>query len=187
MFRYIALGLWAGLCLAQPAPGNAAGPPPPGVDEALRARIKEFYQLQVDAKYRQAEALVAEDSKDAYYNSQKPKYLNFEMRDIEYSNDFTHAKATVACETIVNIAGFTGTPLKIPMRTYWKLENGEWFWYLDNQQVRQTPFGPTVPSAGSRPAGSPPVLPPVLPTNTGFVMGKVKADKGAAKAPAKKS
>lgn len=36
---------------------------PPNVDEALRARITEFYQYFVDGKFRDADGLVADDSK----------------------------------------------------------------------------------------------------------------------------
>jgi len=160
--------LCVGLCLAQ-------GKPPAGVDEALRARINQFFQFMVDAKYRQAESLIAEDSKDFYYNGQKPKYLSFELKTIEYSDNFTRAKATTLCETIVTMAGFAGQPIKLNAQTSWKLVDGEWFWYIDPATVHRTPFGNMTPGTGPRPPG----MPASIPTDGGFAMGKIKSDKQA--------
>jgi hypothetical protein len=51
----------------------------PEVDPARSARIGEFYQEQVGGKFRQAEALVAEETKDYFYSpSQAPL---FELRN----------------------------------------------------------------------------------------------------------
>jgi hypothetical protein len=164
MFRYIALSLWAGLCLAQTAPGNTAGPPPPGVDEALRARINQFYQLQVDAKYRQAESLVAEDTKDFYYAAGKPKYLSFEISQIIYSDNFTRAKAVTLCEEHILVLGFADKPIKAPIRSTWKLVDGEWFYYVDPDSLGQTPIGLKSPNAGVKGNGAPPGMPAGMPT-----------------------
>jgi hypothetical protein len=148
MFRYIAFILWAGLCMAQTVPGNTAGPAPPGVDEALRARVHEFYQLQVDAKYRQAEALVAEDTKDFYYASGKPKYLSFEISQVFYSDNFTRAKVVTLCEERILVLGFADKPIKAPIRSTWKLVDGQWFYYVDPDSLGQTPIGLKSPNAG---------------------------------------
>ena len=163
------LFLCASLCLAQTSPGK----PPAGVEEALKPRINQFFQFLVDSKFRQAEALVAEESKDTYYNSQKPKYLSFELKNIEYTDDFTRAKATVACETMLAIPGFAGTPLKVSVGSSWKLVNGEWMWYIDPEALHRTPFGTMTPGPGTRPPGAP----AVLPTDPGFALAKVKPDK----------
>ncbi len=68
---------------------------PPEVDAALRARISKFYQAHVDGKYRLAEPLVAEDTKDFFYQANKPHYLSFGITRIDYSDNFTKAKATI--------------------------------------------------------------------------------------------
>ena len=164
MFRYIALTLWAGLCLAQTAPGNTADPPPPGVDEALRARIKEFYQLQVDGKYRQAEALVADDTKDFYYTAGKPKYLSFEISQIFYSDNFTGAKVVTLCEEYLLVLGFTDKPIKAPIRSTWKLVDGQWFYYVDPDSLGMTPVGLKSPNAGVKGNGAPPGMPAGMPS-----------------------
>jgi hypothetical protein len=161
--------LCAGLGLAQ----GPSEKPPAEVDEALRARINQFFQFLVDAKYRQAEALVAEDSKDAYYNGQKPKFLTYELKDIEYSEQATRAKATLMCETVVAVPGFAGRPIKVSVGSTWKLVDGQWFWYVDPETARRTPFGTMTPGPGTRPPG----MPAALPTDPGFAMGKIKVDK----------
>ena len=144
----------AAACSAQ-SPTDLFTRAPKGVDEALRARISEFYQDHVDAKYRQAESLVAEETKDFFYSSNKPKYLSFEIRQIDYSDDFTKAKATVVCEQYVMMPGFVNKPLKVPTPSYWKMVDGKWYWYVDQDALRRTPFGtvdPKAPGQGSVPA-----------------------------------
>src|ERR1044071_5965016 len=88
-------------CLSAQAPADLFHKAPPAVDEALRARIAKFYQLHVDSKFRQAEALVAEDSKDFFYSANKPKYLGFEIKQIIYSDDFTKARAVVITQMVI--------------------------------------------------------------------------------------
>jgi hypothetical protein len=170
MLRFTALCLCAGLVLAQAAPKK----PPKRVDEALRARASEFFQDFVDGNFRKAEALVAEDSKDTYYNAQKAKYRSYELKDIQYSDHFTRAKVTAICETEVTIVGFAGQVLKVPVGSNWKLENGEWYWYIDPDELHKTPFGVSHSTPGARPSG-----PPVIPTDAGFAMHKIKPDKSA--------
>ena len=56
------------MCVGQTSAPPAEAPPPE-VDQALRARISEFYQDHVDGKFRQAEALVAAETKDSFYGA----------------------------------------------------------------------------------------------------------------------
>jgi hypothetical protein len=169
MLRFTTPLLCAALCLAQ----TPTSEPPADVDAALRARVNQFFQFLVENKYRQAEALVAEESKDFYYDAQKPKYLSYALKDIQYSDGFTRATATVLCETVVAIAGFAGQPVKVPVGSTWKLVDGQWFLFMDPETARRTPFGHATPGPGTRPPGAP----PVLPTSPDFALHKVKADK----------
>ncbi len=171
MLRFTTLCLCAGLCLAQ-TPGEK---PPAQVEEALRARAQEFFQDFVDGNFRKGEALVAEDSKDIYYNAQKSKYLSYELKDIQYSDNFTRAKVTAICETQVAIPGFAGQVLKVPVGSNWKLENGQWYWYIDPEELHKTPFGVAHPAPGPRSVAPP--APPAIPPDPGFALQKVKADK----------
>src|SRR5262245_19656348 len=79
--------------------------PPAKVDKALRARISEFYDDHVKGDFRKAEPLVAEDTKNFFYSQNKPKYLSYDISRIEYSDNFTKAKATVLCEQYVMMPG----------------------------------------------------------------------------------
>ena len=160
------------VCFAQ-APADLFNKPPADVDRALRARISEFYQDHVDGKFRQADALVAEDTKEFYFASNKPKYLSFEIQRIDYSEGFTRAKATILCEQYVMMPGFTDKPLKVPTPSTWKLVDGQWYWYVDQSALRQSPFGVMQPGTG--PSSGLPAVP--TGKDLDFIFTQVKADK----------
>jgi hypothetical protein len=179
MFRFILLAIFATGSFAQ----NASDPfnrPPADVDQALRARMTEFYELHVKGEFRKAEALVAEDSKDLYYNSTKTKYLSFEIGRIDYSDNFTRAKATVVCEQYIMLPGFMGSPMKVPLASTWKLVDGIWYYYEDPNAVRTDPIGNRMgpgPPRASAPASRPiPAIPVTVPDS---FYKQVKADKAS--------
>jgi hypothetical protein len=178
MYRVALLGLMlaAGSADAQENPFLKA---PAEVDNALRARIWEFFDLHVKGQFRKAEELVAEDTKDFFYTHNKPQYVGFEITKIEYSDHFTKAKATVLCEQYVVIPGFTDKPMKVPTPSTWKLENGNWYWYVDPEALRMTPWGkmtagPALPGAKPSPAVSTAMLDNVT---VDMVLKQVKVDK----------
>jgi len=145
-----------------PAPPAQAPPPaspkaPPEVDAALRARITEFYQFEVDGKFNKALPLVAEDTKDLFVGSSKPTYQSFEIRSIHYSDDFTKAEVLLMVTRLLPIQGFMGHPLPTKMTSRWKLENGQWCYYVDPQKdLPTTPFrGMPVPGMAAPPGGMP--------------------------------
>src|SRR5262249_33966210 len=140
MHRFALFVLATGLCFAQ-NPTDLFTQAPKPVDDALRARITEFLQYHVDGRFRLAEQLVAEDTKDFFYTANKPKYVGFEIRNIQYSDEFTKAKATVVVQQYVLMPGLTDKPLSVPIASYWKIENGKWMWYLDQERLRNTPWG----------------------------------------------
>ena len=126
-------------------------PAPPEVDAALRARISQFYQLEVAGKFNQALQLVAEDTKDLFVGSSKPTYQTFEIQLIRYSDDFTKAQVVVLVTRLLPIQGFMGHPIPTRLPSRWKLENGQWCFYADPQKdLPATPFGP-LPIPGMRP------------------------------------
>lgn len=150
---------------------------PPNVDAALRSRVQIFFQAHVDGKPRIADQVVADDSKDLFFEIPKPRYLSFEIQKIEYSDGFTKAKATVNCEEEVAMMGLGTMKVKMPRVSTWKLEDGEWFWYLDKNAVRDTPFGPI--GGSERKAGepsSPFQAPKDSPTLQGLT-GRITVDK----------
>jgi hypothetical protein len=179
MLRFIAVLVLAAAAYAQ-SPADLFNRPPADVEQALRARISEFYQDQVDGKFRQAEALVADDTKDLYYTASKTKYLSFEIRRIDYSEGFTRAKAVVLLEQYVMIPQFANKPFKVPTPSTWKLVNGQWYWWVDPEALRESPFGKMTPGPNS--AAGAPGVPPAIPSAKDIekkMAAQVKADKAA--------
>jgi hypothetical protein len=148
IFPAVAITAWA----QQPSPAAAEA------EAALRARVDQFYQLQIDKKYRQAEAFVAEDTKDDYYNSSKSRIKTESIEKIELLDDNSRAKVTVKRKVVV------ATPLgdqdfDMLAPSTWKLENGQWVWYIDHNAPIQTPFGPIARlpvDSAKGPVGQPP-------------------------------
>jgi hypothetical protein len=159
---------------------------PPEVDEALRARVTKFYQAHVDGKYRRADEVVAEDSKDAFFEARKPHYRKFELSRILYSDEFRKAKVTVICGTDMLIPlGGMRIPANVPITTTWKLVDGQWFWYIEPDTGRETPWGTMKP--GPEPAaGASAMPPPPLPKGNelGALSGMVRVDKSEVRLPA---
>jgi hypothetical protein len=172
MFRFAAMILLAGLACAQ----QPAEKPPAGVDEALRARAQEFYHYFETQEYRKAEKYVAEDSQDFYYNHNKPHFLSTAIQTIKYTDHFTHATVVILAEQYIMMPGFAGTPMKVPMSSTWKIEDGQWFWYVDPIELRRTPFG-LIPEKSNAPA--PGTLPTSIPTTPEFALNLVKVESTA--------
>lgn len=148
MQRISLLLLLAGIAAAQDqSPFNK---PPADMDVALRARIKEFYDYHVAGEFRKADALVAEDTKDYFFTSRKPQYISCEISRIDYFEKFTKAKAVIMCLMYVPMPGFNDKPVQMPTPSAWKIENGKWFWYVDQKEVRNTPFGVMTPGPAIR-------------------------------------
>jgi len=173
MLRFPILPFVAIACFAQ-NPADLFNKPPAEVDQALRERMTEFFDLHVKKQFRKAEELVAEDTKDFFYSHDKPAYLSFEIKDITYSENFTKAKATVLCEQRVMLPGFADKPVKFPIPSTWKVENGKWVWYVDQEALRQSPFGKM--TAGPNASGAP-GLPASIPSDFSFILKQVRVEK----------
>lgn len=174
--RVALLPLAAALSLNAQAPFDLFEKAPPDVDQALRARITRFYQAHQDGKFRLADEMVAEDTKDFFFAANKTRYLSFEIVKISYSDQFTKAKATVLCETQIAMPGFAGRPVKIAVASTWKVERGEWYWYVAPEELNMTPFGRMSGGPGT---GNPLGAPPAMPQNPATLLTLVKADRSS--------
>jgi len=117
---------------------------PPAAEEAKQAlisRVNQYYQLMQDKKYRQAEAFVADESKDDYYNGKKPDIKAFEITRVAMGDQDKTAVVTVKTKFVVLMMGVGAQIFDMPTPTYWKLENGQWSWYLPEEVKHATPFG----------------------------------------------
>jgi hypothetical protein len=146
--KFCCMALWALSSLAQ-NPAEQFAKAPPDVDSALRERVTKFYQAHVDGKFRAADAFVEEASKDAFFAMDKPRCTSFQVGLITYSQDFTRAVVMVGCDTQLTLPLAGGPmPVKMPVRSVWKLVDGQWFWYAEppNQAEVKTPFGTHKPN-----------------------------------------
>ena len=140
---------------------QAAAPAPPvEVEQALRARVTEFFQDFVDGKFRQAINLVAEDTQDAYFSSPKAEYKGFKIEGIDFSDNFAKANVLLTMKQIwkLKAEGFLqDTVVDAPMTTAWKVENGKWVFY----QPPPPPDGWVTPMGASqgfrKPDGTTPI------------------------------
>jgi hypothetical protein len=123
-------------------PASAFDKPPADVDDALRARVTEFYRLQVDGKFRKAEDWVADSAKDDFYAAGKPSIKDFKIDQITYSEHYTRAKVTMVGKTMVSFMGMSAPQLMdMPFPSFWKMDNGKWCFYYFVDSEHMTPFG----------------------------------------------
>jgi hypothetical protein len=105
--------------------------PPPDVDAALRGRVNEFMTDHVTGNFMKAFELVAEDTREYYFGTQKNQYLSYEVGDITYSDNFTKAVVDVQGKRKIRLSPeFPETVMVQPMKLTWKIENGKWVWYV---------------------------------------------------------
>jgi len=164
---------------------------PPPIDEALRARVDKFYQAYVTGKYREAFALITDDSQDAYIASPKPHYKSCETVRINWSEQFTKARVVESCEGDFTFHG-QSVPVKRPVTSDWKLADGEWFWYYVKPEVMPSPFSPNGfvpvpqkdPGASATPGPANPIKLPSAADVSAIAAGilqSVKVDKSSVK------
>jgi hypothetical protein len=127
--------------------------PPADVDQALRARAKEFLQYNVEGNYRKAFEMVAEDSKDFYFGMAKPKYLSFELTAINYTDNFTKAEVKGSVKKVVMFAG-REVEMPIPVSDTWEMRDGKWMWAHKESKSIETPFGTVTIDPSAKPAAS---------------------------------
>jgi hypothetical protein len=169
-----------GSAAAQEEPRNLFDKAPPDVEQALKSRVAKFYQYFVDGKFRMADALVTEDSKEIFFAAEKRKYKDFSVGEPKYSENFTRATVVTTCGSDYSMMGHI-TPIKLPVLSFWRIENGEWFWYVPPPGDKYwTPLGemkrPTEGPGNSNTTQAPtqPVRPMISPEQ---IMKAVRADR----------
>jgi hypothetical protein len=179
MHRLAAFALFASIAFGQSNPFEPK--PPAEVDAALKARVKEFFDMQVKGTPRRAEVLVAEDSKDLYYNDPKPRFFSCVFSRVDYTDRFTKAKVLMVCERNVMIPGASSLVAKVPTPSNWKIEDGKWMYYLDPETMYPSPFGgpfkagPMPPDGPGAAPGGPPI--PSIESMTRMALDQIKLDK----------
>ena|SRR5579871_166404 len=139
--KYRTLCLLPLFCFAlwsQEAPPSAT--PPPGVDEALRARVAQFYSANISGKWRDAFAVVADDMQNEYLAASKDTYDKCETMKITYSDNFTKATVRENCHGEYRWHN-SHLPATIPLTSTWKVVDGQWYWYWLKPTEVMTPWG----------------------------------------------
>lgn len=139
---FAALALLAMPALAQ-APPSLPVKAPAELEAAVRQRAEEFYQLQMDGKFRAGEKYVCESSQDTYYSAEKRKWLSKEFVKVEFGPDYKTAilSMRLGMEAVMPPAG--RVTLKSVVRSNWKLEGDSWCYEIPKEEYgpRDTPFG----------------------------------------------
>ena len=159
---------------------------PPPIDEALRARVTQFYQAYTSGKFREAYPLVADDAQDAFFALSKETVKSCDILRIKYSDDFTKADVVEACKGEWNYHG-TKTATSFPLTSHWKIVDRQWYWYYVKPTTAPSPFSPTgFASVGPDSQADGPAKPlPVIPANpveaARNILSRVKVDKNTIK------
>ena len=155
----------------------SAAQPSPKVDQSLRARINEFYELQVNRQFRQAEDLIAQDSKEFYYESKKPDIKSFSIDKIEYSPGLKTAVASIRAKVEIIFGGAPPMVVESVSPSNWKIEKGKWCWYFDKEKFSETPFGKAHPQTAGANASPPDPRALFQSTAAAAMKGAVQPDK----------
>lgn len=94
------------------------------MDEALRSRVRQYYQAEVDGKRGEAGKLAAPDSRDLWAQRAARTVKKFEIGQITWEKDFSEARVV----TTLDVGQEQGFPF--PELTFWKVEKGQWVWWL---------------------------------------------------------
>jgi len=156
---------------------------PPPIEEALRARIDQYYRAFMEGKFKDAYLLVADDSQDAFLGSAKQQYKACETAKIRYSDNFTKAIVVESCKGEWRWHG-VATPETYPLNSSWKIVDGKWLWYYVKPTQVSSPFSPTgsiaVPPASATANGaSASVVPGDLSAAALGILAQVSLDKMA--------
>jgi hypothetical protein len=115
---------------------------PPPVEEALRARIDQYYHAFMAGKYKDAYLLVDDASQDAFLETDKQQYKGCDTLKIRYSDNYTKAIVVESCKSEWKWHGVT-TPSVFQITSNWKVVDGQWYWHYVKPTQIAFPFSPT--------------------------------------------
>ena len=135
--KFCLLPLW---CLVAFSQDNRPAECAPEVDQALRARVTQFYSANISGKWRDAFQVVADDMQNEYLAASKDTYDRCETVKITYSDNFTKATVRENCHGEYRWHN-SHIPATIPLTSTWKVVDGQWFWYYLKPTELMTPWG----------------------------------------------
>ena len=148
--RIWALVVCSAMLAIADSPADVFEQAPPHVDKALRERVDKFMQAHIQGKFRLAEEVVHDDSKDIFYNAQKSQYISYRVVKISWSERFTKAVVVTQVEMDWVTSRLGKRRVKPPLTTNWKLDKGQWWWYALPEKEWRTPWGNMTPGPDSK-------------------------------------
>jgi hypothetical protein len=67
--------------------------------------------------------------------------------------------------------------MDMPFASYWKIQDGLWFWYYNKDAAMRTPFGDAKPAEAAKPGGGPTSLPTPQPISIEKLQSALKIDR----------
>jgi hypothetical protein len=114
---------------------------PDDKDKELRERAAKFWDGFVTAKFRSSDVYVSDDAKEEYFSWPKKKIRGYKIDRVFYTKDGEIAKVLTYADTTLSMLGYGTMDIQQPVETWWRRENGSWFWFLPKSLLRDTPFG----------------------------------------------
>ncbi len=154
----------------------AQTPAPGRVEETVAGRAAEFYKLQMDGKFRAAEKMVCESSQEAYYLSEKKKWLSAEVAEVKLDADGKKATASIVVgSNVMTPMGNLQVKSRVPSE--WRLEAGGWCNHMPESEPgpKETPFGKF--SAGPGVQGTQAGPPDMKKVDASFIMNAVRVSR----------
>jgi hypothetical protein len=141
----------AAACLAAQSAPPAAGPEQKAEEARVLERAQRFYELLVAGKARASEEFVCAAGKDDYYAAPKTKPLGAEVGQVQIQPDGKTALVLtmVEDEHILPMGGQKRI-MKMSTPTTWKLESGQWCYYLEPAPQKTSAEAAKTPEAGTR-------------------------------------
>lgn len=121
--RIVVVGLAILLCVGCLIPSAVLAQTASKQEEALKARVQEFYRLLQVAQPTDAEPFVTKDTLDNFRNTTKKAFVSYELESVKVEPDGKTGTAKVNIQTIIP---FSTTPAMVPVTTQWKLQDGDW-------------------------------------------------------------
>jgi hypothetical protein len=104
----------------------------PPAEQALRARVGELFQSFERKDFKAAHSVVAEDSKDYFFNAPMGDFTvsSCTIKRTQFLNsDLTKASVDLECQQKLHDGEFAGKTIPVPLAALWKIEGGKWVWY----------------------------------------------------------
>ena len=114
---------------------------PAAQETLLKQRVTAFWQPFVDGKFRVSDRYVSDSAKDEYYAWPKRRIKGFAIDKIFYADAGKAAKVVTLVDVNMALMNVGAMEIKQPVETWWRLEEGEWFWFQPKNATRETPFG----------------------------------------------